>query len=166
MSSISCCRVALDQNAEPVFQIAARDTTRTGLQSTVIGANALGIKNILCITGDNSSIGPSPRSNMNILDVDSVQMLWILRKMRDDRVYLDGRSFKNPPELFLGAATSPLHQILFCRQLKDQKKVNAGAQFFQTNLVFEPEKLDLWLEQLYKREILDKVYHSDRCCAS
>lgn len=158
MSSISCCRVALDQNAEPVFQVAARDTTRTGLQSTVIGANAMGIKNILCITGDNSSIGPSPRSNMNILDVDSVQMLWILRKMRDDMVYLDGRSFKNPPELFLGAATSPFASDPVLQAIKDQKKVNAGAQFFQTNLVFEPEKLDLWLEQLYKRGVLDKVY--------
>ena len=158
MSSISCCRVALDRDAEPVFQVTARDTTRTGLQSTVIGANAIGIKNILCITGDNSSIGPSPRSNMNILDVDSVQMLWILRKMRDDKVYLDGRSFKNPPELFLGAATSPFASDPVLQAIKDQKKVNAGAQFFQTNLVFEPEKLDLWLEQLYKRGVLDKVY--------
>jgi methylenetetrahydrofolate reductase (NADPH) len=158
MSSISCCRVALDQNAEPVFQVAARDTTRTGLQSTVIGANAIGIKNILCITGDNSSIGPSPRSNMNILDIDSVQMLWILRKMRDDKVYLDGRSFKNPPEFFLGAATSPFASDPVLQAIKDQKKVNAGAQFFQTNLVFEPEKLDLWLEQLYKRGVLNKVY--------
>ncbi len=158
MSSISCCRVALDQNAEPVFQVAARDTTRTGLQSAVIGANALGIKNILCITGDNSSIGPSPRSNMNILDIDSVQMLWILRKIRDDKIYLDGRSFKNPPELFLGAATSPFASDPVLQAIKDQKKVNAGAQFFQTNLVFEPEKLDLWLEQLYKRGVLDKVY--------
>jgi len=92
MSSIACCSVAINQGSEPVFQIAARDTTRSGLQSTVIGANAIGIKNILCVTGDNSIIGPSPTSNMNLLDIDSVQMLWIIRKMRDDGVYLDGRS--------------------------------------------------------------------------
>ena len=66
MSSIACCKVAIDQKAEPVFQIAARDTTRTGLQSTVIGVNAMGIKNILCVTGDNPMIGPSPTSSMNI----------------------------------------------------------------------------------------------------
>ena len=136
MSSIACCKVAIDQKAEPVFQIAARDTTRTGLQSTVIGANAIGIKNILCVTGDNSMIGPSPTSNMNLVDIDSVQMLWILRKMRDEGIYLDGRSFKNPPKLFLGAATSPFASDPVLQAIKDHKKINAGAQFFQTNLIF------------------------------
>jgi methylenetetrahydrofolate reductase (NADPH) len=158
MSSIACCKVALDQESEPVFQIAARDTTRTGLQSTIIGANAIGIKNILCISGDNSVIGPSPTNNMNLLDIDSVQMLWITRKMRDDDVYLDGRTFKNPPKLFLGAATSPFASDPVLQAIKDHKKVNAGAQFFQTNLIFEPERLDQWLEQLDKRNILNKVF--------
>jgi methylenetetrahydrofolate reductase (NADPH) len=158
MSSIACCRVAVERQAEPVLQIAARDITRTSLQSTVIGANALGIKNILCITGDNSIIGSSPTSNMNILDIDSVQMLWVLRRMRDEGIYLDGRSFKNRPVLFLGAATSPFASDPVLQAIRDHKKINAGAQFFQTNLVFEPEKLDLWLEQLDKRGILDKVY--------
>ncbi|MGC1391042.1 MAG: methylenetetrahydrofolate reductase C-terminal domain-containing protein [Bacteroidales bacterium] len=158
MSSIACCKVAIDQESEPVFQIAARDITRTSLQSTIIGANAIGIKNILCITGDNSVIGPSPTGNLNILDVDSVQMLWILRKMRDDGVYLDGRIIKHRPELFLGAATSPFASDPVLQAIKDHKKINAGAQFFQTNLIFEPERLDLWLEQLYKRDILNKVY--------
>ena len=158
MSSIACCKVAIDREAEPVFQIAARDSSRTSLQSDIIGANALGIKNVLCISGDNSVIGPSPTSNMNILDIDSVQMLWILRKMRDDGVYLDGRSFKHHPDLFLGAATSPFASDPVLQAIKDQKKVNAGAQFFQTNLVFEPDRLDLWLEQLDKRDILNKVF--------
>jgi methylenetetrahydrofolate reductase (NADPH) len=158
MSSIACCKVALDRESEPVFQVAARDTTRTGLQSTIIGANAIGIKNILCISGDNSVIGSSPISNMNLLDIDSVQMLWIIRKMRDDGVYLDGRTFRNLPKLFLGAATSPFSSDPVLQAIKDHKKVNAGAQFFQTNLVFEPERLDLWLEQLDKRNILKKVY--------
>ena len=158
MSSIACCKIALDQNCEPVLQIAARDTTRASLQSSVIGANAIGVKNILCITGDNAIIGPSPTGNMNILDIDSVQMLWILRKMRDEGVYLDGRTIKNPPRYFLGAATSPFASDPVLQSIKDHKKVNAGAQFFQTNLVFEPEKLDLWLEQLDKRNILNKVF--------
>jgi methylenetetrahydrofolate reductase (NADPH) len=158
MSSIACCKVAIDNESEPVFQIAARDVTRTSLQSTIIGANAIGIKNILCVTGDNSMIGPSPTSNLNILDVDSVQMLWILRKMRDDGVYLDGRSFKNAPRFFLGAATSPFASDPVLQAIKDHKKINAGAQFFQTNLVFEPERLDQWLEQLDKRNILNKIF--------
>jgi methylenetetrahydrofolate reductase (NADPH) len=158
MSSLACCRLAVERQAEPVLQIAARDITRTSLQSTVIGVNSAGIKNVLCITGDNSIIGPSPTSNMNVLDLDSIQMLWILRKMRDEGVYLDGRTFKNRPALFLGAATSPFASDPVLQAIRDQKKVNAGAQFLQTNLIFEPEKLDLWLEQLDKRDILDKVY--------
>ena len=158
MSSISCSKVARDLNAEPVLQIAARDTTRTALQSTIIGANSMGIRNILCVTGDNSRIGPSPTASMNIVDLDSVQMLWVIRKMRDEGKYLDGRNIKSPPRLFLGAATTPFAAEPEMQAIRDQKKVNAGAQFFQTNLIFEPEKLDGWLEQLDKRNILDKVY--------
>jgi methylenetetrahydrofolate reductase (NADPH) len=158
MSGIACCKVAVDLDTEPVYQIASRDTTRTGLQSNVIGAGQFGIKNILCITGDTSGIGPTPTSSMNIVDIDSVQMLWILRRMRDEGIYLDGRKMKDPPKYFLGAATSPFASDPVLQAIKDHKKVNAGAQFFQTNLIFEADRLDLWLEQLDKRDILNKVY--------
>lgn len=158
MSAISCCKTAVDLGAEPVFQIAARDTTRTGLQSAAIGAAQLGIKNILCVTGDNPSAGFSPLGSMNILDIDSVQMLWILRRMRDEGLYLDGRRMKLPPRYFLGAATSPFASDPELQAIRDHKKVNAGAQFFQTNLIFEPDRLDPWLEQLEKRGVLDKVF--------
>lgn len=158
MSAAACCKVAADTDAEAVYQIAARDTTRTGLQSDVIGAGQLGIKNILCVTGDSSKVGPPPTSDMNILDLDSVQMLWILRKMRDEGIYLDGRKMKCPPKFFLGAATTPFAMKPELQAIKDQKKVNAGAQFFQTNIVFESERLDPWLEQLEKRGVLEKVY--------
>ncbi|MEI6050552.1 MAG: methylenetetrahydrofolate reductase C-terminal domain-containing protein [Bacteroidota bacterium] len=158
MSSIACSSAALGLKAEPILQIAARDTNRTRLQSDIIGVNALGIKNILCITGDSSGIGPSPVSSLNLIDIDSVQMLWILRRMRDDGIYLDGRKMKNPPKLFLGAATSPFASDPVLQAIKDHKKVNAGAQFFQTNLIFEPDRLDLWLEQLDKRNILNKIF--------
>jgi methylenetetrahydrofolate reductase (NADPH) len=158
MSSVACSSVAVGLNTEPILQIASRDTTRAGLQSAAVGANAMGIRNILCITGDNAVIGPSPTASMNLVDVDSVQMLWILRRMRDDGIYLDGRKMKEPPKLFLGAATSPFASDPVLQALKDHKKINAGAQFLQTNLAFEPEKLDLWLEQLDKRNVLNKVY--------
>jgi len=158
MSSIACCKVAIDQKAEPVFQIAARDTTRTGMQSAVIGMNAVGIKNILCVTGDNPITGSLPTSSMNFVDIDSVQMLWILRRMRDEGIYLDGRNIRNSPKMFIGAATSPFSSDPVLQAIKDHKKINAGAQFFQTNLIFEPESLDLWLEQLDKRNVLNKVF--------
>jgi methylenetetrahydrofolate reductase (NADPH) len=158
MSGLACCSVAFNQKAEPVFQIAARDTTRTGMQSNVIGAGIMGIKNILCISGDSSRVGPTPKSSMNFIDLDSVQMLWVIRRMRDEGIYLDGRKMKEPPKLFLGAATSPFASDPAFQAIKDHKKVNAGAQFFQTNLIFDPDKLDLWLEQLDKRNVLNKVF--------
>ncbi len=158
MSAIACSKIALDLGAEPVFQIAARDTTRTGLQSSVIGACNLGIRNILCISGDSPVVGPSPASDMNILDIDSVQMLWILRRMRDEGIYLDGRKMKHPPQFFLGAASTPFACEPYLQAIRDQKKINAGAQFIQTNIIFDTDRLDLWLEQLDKKSLLDKVY--------
>lgn len=158
MSSMACCKVAAELNADPVLQIAARDKTRSGLQSDIVGANLMGVRNVLCITGDNARIGPSPTSNTNILDVDAVQMLWILRRIRDEGIYLDGRKMKSSPQLFLGAAASPFASEPKFQALREHKKMNAGAQFFQTNLIFDPVGLDRWLEALYARGILDKVY--------
>lgn len=158
MSSVACCNVALSLKAEPILQIASRDTTRTGLQSDIVGVNDMGIYNVLCVSGDSPVVGPSPAASLNFIDLDSVQMLWILRRMRDEGIYLDGRKMKEHPKLFLGAATSPFASDPVLQAIKDAKKVNAGAQFFQTNLIFEPERLDLWLEQLDKRNILNKVY--------
>ena len=116
MSSLACCNVALRLEAEPILQIASRDTTRCGLQGDVVGLNDMGIRNVLCISGDNPRVGPSPTGSMNFVDIDSVQMLWILRRMRDEGIYLDGRRMKEPPKLFLGAATSPFASDPVCRQ--------------------------------------------------
>jgi methylenetetrahydrofolate reductase (NADPH) len=118
----------------------------------------MGVRNVLCVTGDNARIGPSPTSNTNILDVDAIQMLWMLRKMRDENSYLDGRKMKSSPRLFLGAAGSPFASEPKFQALREHKKINAGAQFFQTNLIFDPVGLDRWLEALHARGILDKVY--------
>jgi len=158
MSSLACSKFALDQGADPVMQIAARDRTRVGLQSEVMGASALGVRNILCITGDSMVLGPSPRGRMDIVDIDSVQMLWILRRLRDEGKYLDGREIKTPPKYFLGAAASPFASNMKFQAVREQKKVNAGAQFFQTNVVFDADALDEWLNEIAKRNILDKVF--------
>jgi len=158
MSSWACSTMAIQQGAEPVMQIAARDRTRTGLQSEVLGATALGIRNILCLSGDSMKMAPQPRGRMDIVDIDSVQMLWILRRMRDEGKYLDGRAIKFPPKFFLGAAASPFASEPKFQAIREHKKVNAGAQFFQTNLVFDADGLEIWLEAMAKRNILDKVY--------
>jgi methylenetetrahydrofolate reductase (NADPH) len=158
MSSLACSKIALEEGAEPVLQIAARDRTRTGLQADVIGASALGVRNALCLSGDHGRMGPAPMGRLDIVDIDSVQMLWILRRMRDEGRYLDGRQIKFPPQLFLGAAAAPYASQPEFQAIREHKKVNAGAQFFQTNLVFDPDGMEVWLNELAKQDILDKVY--------
>jgi methylenetetrahydrofolate reductase (NADPH) len=158
MSSLACSVMAIQNGAEPVMQIAARDRTRMGLQSEVIGASTLGVRNILCLSGDHSRMGPPPMGRSDIVDVDSVQMLWMLRRMRDEGHYLDGRDIKTRPQYFLGAAASPYASRPEFQALREHKKVNAGAQFFQTNLVYDPDGMEIWLNELAKRDILDKVY--------
>jgi methylenetetrahydrofolate reductase (NADPH) len=95
---------------------------------------------------------------MDGVDLDSIQMLWVLRRLRDEGKYLDGRELKFPPKFFLGAAASPFASRPEYQAIREHKKVNAGAQFFQTNVVFDAERFDIWLNALAKRNILEKVY--------
>jgi methylenetetrahydrofolate reductase (NADPH) len=157
MTSWACSKIAIEHGAEPVMQMAARDRTRASLQAEILGATALGMSNILCVTGDSPVLAPSPRGRMEINDLDSIQMLWILRRMRDEGHYLDGREIKFPPKFFLGAAASPYASEPRFQAMREQKKVNAGAQFFQTNLVYDIDRMEVWLNELAKRAILDKV---------
>jgi methylenetetrahydrofolate reductase (NADPH) len=157
-ASWACSALALQRGAEPVMQIAARDRTRVGLQSEVMGAADLGVRNILCISGDSMKMAPAPRGRMDVLDIDAVQMLWILRRMRDEGRYLDGREIKTPPKYFLGAAASPFASEPRFQALREHKKINAGAQFFQTNLVYDVEHMEEWLNELAKRDVLGKVF--------
>jgi methylenetetrahydrofolate reductase (NADPH) len=158
MTSWACSKIAIERGAEPVMQIAARDRTRAGLQGEILGASALGVRNVLCVTGDSPVLAPQPRGRMDINDLDAIQMLWILRRMRDEGRYLDGREIKFPPKFFLGAAASPFASTPKFQALREHKKVNAGAQFFQTNLVYDIERMEIWLNELAKRDILNKVY--------
>jgi len=158
MSSWACSKFAIENGAEAVMQIAARDRTRASLQGEILGATAMGVRNVLCVTGDSPVLAPQPRGRMDINDMDAIQMIWILRRMRDEGHYLDGREIKFPPKFFLGAAASPFASDPKFQALREEKKVNAGAQFFQTNLVYDPDRMEIWLNEIAKRNILDKVY--------
>ena len=158
MSSWACSTISLGEGAEPVMQIAARDRTRVGLQAEIMGSNALGMRNVLCLSGDSMVLAPPPRGRMDIVDLDSVQMIWLLRRIRDNGHYLDGRPIKFPPKLFIGAAASPFASEPKFQAIREEKKVNAGAQFFQTNLCYDADGVEIWLNELAKRNILDKVY--------
>ncbi len=157
MSSLACSLIALQQGIEPVLQIAARDRTRMGLQGEVLGAAALGIRNILCLTGDHPRLGPPPNGRMDIWDLDAIQSLWILRQMRDEGRFLDCREIKCVPRVFLGAAGSPNSSTPLIQAIREEKKVNAGAQFLQTNLVFDLNRFEAYLEALERREVLQRA---------
>lgn len=158
MNSMASCKIALDCGMEPIMQIQARDRSRVVIESDAMGAAGLGIRNILCLSGDHHRFGPSPMATPNQFDMDAVQMLWMLRKMRDEGKYLDGRPIKKRPEWFLGAASSPFGTLPKYEAIRVEKKVNAGAQFIQTQPIFDCDRFSDWLEALDKRNLLDKVY--------
>jgi methylenetetrahydrofolate reductase (NADPH) len=118
----------------------------------------LGICNILFITGDHPRVGPAPKGRMDIWDVDAIQMIWIIRRMRDEGHFLDGREIKVTPHIFIGAAGSPFASTDRFQAIREEKKVNAGAQFFQTNLVYDVEGFERYLAALDKRGVLGRVF--------
>jgi len=158
MSSLASSKLCLDMGLEPVMQLQARDRSRVALESDVMGACALGIRNVLCLSGDHHYFGPAPHAKPDQSDMDAVQLLWMLRRMRDEGKYLDGRTTKQCPQLFLGAAASPFGAPPKYEAIRAEKKINAGAQFIQTQPIFDYDRFVEWLEALDKRNLLDKVY--------
>jgi methylenetetrahydrofolate reductase (NADPH) len=157
MSSLASCLTLAREGIEPVLQLTARDYNRLALQSEVLGAAALGVRNILCLTGDPPTAGRIPAGQLPY-DLDATQMLWILRRMRDKGIFLDGRENDNPPNLFLGAAGSPGDPNLNHEALRLEKKINAGAQFIQTQLIYDIDALTRWLEALDMRNLIGNVH--------
>lgn len=157
MSSLAGSQILKNQGLEPILQVTARDYQRLILQSEVLGAGALGIKNILCLTGDAPMTGRAPFMGLPF-DLDATQMLWILRRLRDQGLLLDGRQIDDPPMIFIGAAGSPNDPNPAYDALRLEKKINAGAQFIQTQLVYEATIVERWLEALDKRDLLSKAH--------
>ena len=158
MSSVASSKICLDTGLEPVMQLQARDRSRVVLESDAMGAAGLGISNILCLSGDHHSFGPGPTAKPDQFDMDAIQLLWMLRRMRDEGCYLDGRKIKEPPRFFLGAAASPFGALPEYEAIRAEKKINAGAQFIQTQPVFDHDRFVDWLEALDKRNLLGKVH--------
>ncbi|MBP7962836.1 MAG: methylenetetrahydrofolate reductase C-terminal domain-containing protein [Caldilineaceae bacterium] len=158
MNSIASSKICLDLGLEPVMQLQGRDRSRVAIEADALGAAGLGIHNLLCLSGDPHSNGPSPMTVPNQSDLDAVQILWMLRRMRDEGRYLDGREIKQRPQWFLGAAASPFGAPPKYEAIRAEKKVNAGAQFIQTQPIFDYDHFTEWLEALDKRNLLDKVY--------
>jgi methylenetetrahydrofolate reductase (NADPH) len=158
MSPLAASVLCLQSGLEPIMQIAARDYNRMGVQSLVLGASALGIRNIVCLTGDHSRLGPYPHSRMDIWDIDAIQLIWMLRRMRDDGRFLDQREIKVTPPIFIGAASSPNSSNPRFQALRETKKVNAGTQFFQTNLIYDVDKFAEYLELIEETNLSQRAY--------
>ncbi len=158
MTSWACSTVALDYEAEPVLQISARNRSRSNLQSEVIGATALGVRNILCVTGDSAKLSPSPREKMEINDLDAIQMLWILRRMRDERKYLDGREIKSRRSFSSARQLRPSHRIRNSRRCANRRKLTRARSssrpiWYLTSTAWKNGSMNL-----PKRNVLNKVY--------
>ena len=147
MSSLGCCALLVRAGYEPVFQIGCRDRNRIAIQGELLGAAALGIRNVLCLTGDDVSAGDQPQAK-RVFDFDSIQLLRTARVMRDQGVFLSGRELTTPPKLFLGAAVNPFAPPFDWRPQRMAKKIQAGADFFQTQYCFDVPRLVTFMQQV------------------
>jgi methylenetetrahydrofolate reductase (NADPH) len=157
MSSLAACIRLRLMGLEPVLQMVTRDRNRIALQSDILGAASFDIHNILCLSGDHQSFGDCP-TGQNVHDIDSMQLLQTVRLMRDQGKFLGGDDIKRPPEMFVGAAANPFADPFEIRVPRLAKKIAAGAEFIQTQCIYNMEKFELWLKIAGDRGLLDKVY--------
>ncbi len=158
MSSIGAGTIVVQEGLEPVIQMTCRDRNRLAIQSDLLGAHALGMRNLLCLTGDHQSFGNHPNSK-NVFDLDSVQLLKLVTDMRDDRIFECGEAFKGiEPRFFIGAAAAPFADPIDFRPYRLAKKVKAGANFIQTQLVYDVEAFSRYMEKVRELELHDKTY--------
>jgi methylenetetrahydrofolate reductase (NADPH) len=151
-------RLLLDIGMEPIMQITCRDRNRIAIQSDVLGAFAVGIKNILFLTGDHQSFGNHP-SAKGVFDIDSMQLIQMVKNMRDLGVFQSGDEIlAGNPEIFIGAAANPFADPFELRVNRLNKKILAGADFIQTQSVYNLDKFNLWMDEICNLG-LDKKVH-------
>jgi methylenetetrahydrofolate reductase (NADPH) len=147
MSSLAVSVLLAQAGCEPVMQVACRDRNRIAIQGDLLGAAALGVRNVLCLTGDHVGNGDHPGAR-HVGDLDSLTLLATARRMRDAGELLSGRKLSMPPRLFLGAAANPSAQSLDVEIGRLRRKIAAGAQFIQTQYCFDLERLELLMRRV------------------
>jgi methylenetetrahydrofolate reductase (NADPH) len=157
MSSISACAHLVQMGFEPVMQMVTRDRNRIALQSDLMGAYSLGIRNILCLSGDHQSFGSQPGA-MNVFDIDSIQLINTVKTMRDEGRDMSGFELNGAPQMFIGGAENPFADPFEYRVIRLAKKVAAGAQFVQTQCVYDVPRFKEWMRQAREKGITEKVY--------
>jgi methylenetetrahydrofolate reductase (NADPH) len=158
MSSIGAGTIVVQEGLEPVIQMTCRDRNRLAIQSDLLGAYALGMRNLLCLTGDHQTFGNHPDSK-NVFDVDSLHLLKIMTDMRDECIFQCGESLKGQaPHFFLGAAAAPFAGPVEFRPHRLAKKVKAGANFIQTQLVYDVEAFEVYMEKVRQLGLHQQTY--------
>lgn len=158
MSSIAAGAILVQEGLEPIIQMVCRDRNRLAMQADLLGAYALGIRNLLCLTGDHQSFGNHPGAK-NVFDIDSTQMVQMVSDMRDKHIFQCGEEMKGQePRLFVGAAESPFAHPVAFRPYRLGKKVKAGASFIQTQIVFDTPAFKKFMEKVRELGIHKQTY--------
>lgn len=147
ISSVAMCALLTRAGYEPVYQVTCRDRNRIAIQGDILGAAAMGVLNVLCLTGDDVTAGDQPEAK-RVFDFDSIQLLRTARTMRDEAVFLSGRKITTPPCFFLGAAANPFVPPYDWRPQRLAKKIAAGAQFIQTQYCFDLSRFREYMGQV------------------
>lgn len=157
LCSLAACALLKVEGLDPVLQMVTRDRNRIALQSDVLGASALGIRNILCLSGDHQSFGNQPQAK-GVFDIDSVQLIQAVRTMRDSGEVIGGEKLTEPPHLFIGAVANPFADPFRYRAARLATKVEAGAEFIQTQCIFNLDRFKEWMGIVADYGMTDKVH--------
>ncbi len=155
-SLAACIRLKL-MGLDPVLQMVTRDRNRIALQSDILGAASFDIANILCLSGDHQSFGDCAQGQ-NVHDLDSMQLVQTVRHMRDEGKFLGGDDIKRPPQMFVGAAANPFADPFEIRVPRLAKKIKAGAEFIQTQCIYNLDKFEEWMKLARDRGLHEQVY--------
>ncbi len=154
LSSIASAKILMDEGIEPIFQMTCRDRNRLAIQSDLLGAAALGMHNLLCLTGDYQKFGDQPEAK-GVFDLDSIQLVATAARMNSG-FFLSGQEMKKAPDFFIGAAANPFAEPLEMRVIRLFKKVKAGARFIQTQPVFDMNLFQRWMEKVVELGLHEK----------
>jgi methylenetetrahydrofolate reductase (NADPH) len=157
MSSIAVSAILQRMGLEPNMQMVCRDRNRIAMQSDIFGAYALGIRNILCLSGDHQKFGNHPTAK-NVFDLDSIQLIQAVKMMRDDHKVLGGDEIEGAPAMFIGAAANPFADPFEFRVIRLAKKATAGADFIQTQCIYDMDKFERFMKMVRDRGIHEKVH--------
>ncbi len=156
MSSMAGCLLLKEAGVEPLMQMVVRDRNRIALQSDLLGASALGIRNLLCLSGDHQTFGDDPQAK-NVHDIDSIQWIDLVRAMRDEGKFPSGKELKGAPEMFIGCAVNPFADPYEIRVPRFALKAKAGADFVQTQCIFNFEKFEQYMKDIRNRGLHERV---------